>query len=167
MSIKSKTRFVSDVKVSDRDIQARRPFRVEQDEQRRFIRLEFAAPIWLKDVRDENGRLVPIDREYTYEGLILNVSAGGVLIDTNHPFESDQLVLMRFTLQETEILDNILGLVKRVERDDEGCLVGIEFTDLPRLKDRFSHGELELLAEFVGDFEHRVRSTLEKYLYKG
>jgi len=73
---------------------------------------------------------------------------------------------MRFILQDVEKLDNVLGLVKRVDPDGEGCLVGIEFISRENLKDMLSQAEIDLLSENISGFEATVQQVLGRYLYR-
>ena len=160
-----KVRFVSEVDIGDRQVEVRKPFKVDEDNQRRFIRLEISAPVWMKSVKNclEN---YSADDEFQYHGTVLNISAGGVLVEIEETITENDIVLMRFILQDVEKLDNVLGLVKRVEQDGEGYLVGIEFVSRENLKDMLSQAEIDLLSENVSGFEATVNEVLKKYLYR-
>jgi len=79
-----KVRFVSEVDIGDKQVEVRKPFKVDEDNQRRFIRLEISAPVWMKSVKDclEN---FSTDDDYQYHGTVLNISAGGVLVESEEP----------------------------------------------------------------------------------
>ncbi len=73
---------------------------------------------------------------------------------------------MRFTLQELETLDNVLGRVKRTEQEDQHYLVGIEFIEESQLRDVLSQAEIDLLSDNFGSFSHRVHDVLQKYVQR-
>ena len=160
-----KVRFVSEVDIGDKQVEVRKPFKMDEDNQRRFIRLEISAPVWMKSVKDclEN---FSTDDEYQYHGTVLNISAGGVLVEIEEAIAEKDIVLMRFILQDVEKLDNVLGLVKRVDKDGEGYLVGIEFVSRENLKDMLSQAEIDLLSDNVSGFDATVHNVLGKYLYR-
>ena len=161
-----KVKFISEVEMRDDDLEVRKPFKIEQDERRRFIRLEISAPVWLKSVKDGTGRFSPDGDSTVLEGTVLNVSAGGVLVDLDTPITAREIVLMRFTLQDVEMLDNVLGVVKRVEEHEQCYLAGIEFISRQNLRDLLSQGEIDLLNENVRSFDEKIHEALSGYLYR-
>ncbi len=159
-----KVRFVSEVDIGDKRVEVRKPFKMEYENKRRFIRLEITGPVDLKSVKDCLSNFTP-EEEYHFQGSILNISAGGILVDLSQSINTADIVLMRLRLQEVEKLDNILGVVKRVEKDEDGYLVGIEFITKENLRDMLSEAEIDLLSENVSGFEERVHEVLSRYLY--
>ena len=121
-----KVKFVSEVDIGDGQVEVRKPFKMDRDQQRRFIRLEISAPVWMKSVKDSLGDFSN-EQDYHFHGTVLNISAGGVLVDLEEQISERDIVLMRFILQDVEELDNVLGVVKRVEKDGDSYLAGIEF----------------------------------------
>jgi hypothetical protein len=166
MPTKTRTKFISDVAHADVAVKVAKPFKVEKEEQRQFIRLEISSPMDLRKIKDIAGNFWPTGERRMIEGLILNISAGGVLVEVNHPVNEGDVVAMHFTLQDVESLDNILGLVKRSERDEGSFLVGIEFISREYLVDLFSEGELDLLSDKMCGFNDQVRTVLNKYIRK-
>jgi hypothetical protein len=161
-----KTKFVSDVDVDDKGIKARPPFKLATENQRRFVRLEISAPVKLRKVKDVCGNFWPRGTGFTLEGVILNISPGGVLVEIDQPLNEGDIVSMTFTLQGNVTLENVLGAVKRADRDEEVFLVGIEFVNRNYLMDTLSQAELDLLAEDLSGFEETVQEVLQKYLYR-
>ena len=160
-----KVKFVSEVDIGDGQVEVRKPFKMDRDQQRRFIRLEISAPVWMKSVKDSLGDFSH-EQDYQFHGTVLNISAGGVLVDLEEEISERDIVLMRFILQDVEELDNVLGVVKRVENDGEGWLAGIEFISRDNLMDMLSQAEIDLLSENANGFEERVHELLGKYLYR-
>jgi hypothetical protein len=164
MKTDRKTRHVREVAAERTVVRARRPFKVVEQEKRRFIRLEIAAPMSLRRIKGSDGHYRLQDDSAVIHGLILNLSAGGVLVDLDQALDEGDVVSMHFTLQETECLENVLGLVKRVDIDAEGCLAGIEFVTRELLTDRLSHAEMELLGDEHTNFNNSVRQVLGRYV---
>jgi hypothetical protein len=155
---------VRDVSAQPEEFVARPPFKVQQEDKRRFIRLEIASPMTLRRIKDVTGGFWTEGEWHVIDGLILNVSAGGVLVDVNQPLMEGDIVSMHFTLQEVECLENIVGLVKRVEEDDGSFLVGIEFISRKEMSDVFSKAEMELLRDSLTDFDEGVRDVLNRFV---
>ncbi|MCM2272956.1 MAG: PilZ domain-containing protein [candidate division Zixibacteria bacterium] len=143
-----------------------RPFALEQDERRRYIRLEISSPMELRKIRDIGGQYWPTGERRVIDGLILNISANGVLVETSQPINEGDVVTMRFTLQDVEHIEHVLGLAKRVDADSDGYLVGIEFVTREDLGDLFSKEELTQLSGQLIAFDESVRRVLNKYLRK-
>ncbi len=161
----SKLKFVSDVNVEQNRIRASKPFRVETDNNRRYIRLEISSPMSLNKIKDVFGNFWPGENAPVIHGTILNISAGGLLVECDQPLNEGDVVSMKFTVQDVEVLDNVLGLVKRCDPEDDCSLAGIEFISHNRLEDKLTSAEMELLTEKVANFHQSVQKVLERYLY--
>lgn len=166
MKTDRKTKHIKDVSTDTAVLQARRPFKVSQEEKRRFIRLEISSPMSLKRIKDREGHYWAQGDWQLIQGLILNISTGGILVDLDQALEEGDIVSMHFTLQNVEGLDNVLGLVKRVDVDTDGCLAGIEFVTREHLVDHFSQAEMDLLDSQYTNFETSVRQVLSRYVYQ-
>jgi len=163
MKADQKTKHVQDVP-AENVVQVRKPFRLEAEDKRRFIRLVISTPMTLKKIRDTGGNYWPEGDWHVINGEILNISAGGVLVELDQAVNEGDVVSMHFTIQEVEGLDNVLGLIKRVDIDPEGCLAGIEFISREQLADHFSQPELELLSDGYINFDDSVRRVLNRYV---
>lgn len=166
MKSEEKVKFVSEVDVSERNLEAKQPFKVDRDNRRQFVRLEISAPVSLASIKDGLGNFCPEGDRFVHEGTILNISAGGVLVDLEQPVGERDIVLMRFILQEVESIDNVLGIVKRVEKDENSYLVGVEFISRENLKDMLSQSEIDLLNDSIDGFQEKVHEVLGRYLYE-
>jgi hypothetical protein len=155
---------VRDIDADHKVGRLRRPFKVQQEEHRRFIRLEIASPMSLQKIKDGEGHYWPEADWHVINGMILNISGGGVLVDLDQAVEEGDLVSMRFTLQDVEGLDNVLGLVKRVDIEAGGCLAGIEFISAENLMDLLSQAEFNLLSTGYTNFDRSVRDVIDKYV---
>lgn len=165
MSIKSKReRFVHEIPATADTITVQRPFKLETDKRRRFIRLEISSPMSLDRIKSSDGGFSPEGNGQTINGTILNISAGGVLLDLDQSLNEGEIVLMSFTLQEVERLENVLGLVKRIDNDTDGIIVGIEFLSSKRLADLLSQAELDLISERITSFDNGIKALLDRYI---
>ena len=164
MKANQKTKHVQDVSV-DTVVQVRKPFRIEAEDKRRFIRLVISSPMTLKKIRDTGGNYWPEGDWHVINGTILNISAGGVLVELDQAVNEGDVVSMHFTIQDVEGLDNVLGLIKRADIDPEGCLAGIEFISREQLADHFSQPELELLSDGYINFDDSIRRVLNRYVH--
>jgi hypothetical protein len=164
MHHKEKVKYVQDVDASPTAVAVRKPFTLEQQESRRFIRLEISSPMSLQKIKDAGGYFVPEGDWHTINGLILNISAGGVLVETDQLLQEGDVVSMCFTLQDVERIDNILGLVKRCDHTDDIFLSGIEFISRRHLEDLFAQSELDLLPKSLSNFSQSVTRVLDKYV---
>ena len=165
MGDKTKVKYVSDVEITDTDIAVKRPFKISKENKRRYVRLEISSPVSLRNLKDNIG-LIPDSKLYNMEGYILNISAGGVLVEIKETVAEEDFVLMKFTLQDVETISNVLGIVKRTDVESDYTLAGIEFVSKDLLMDRLSQAELELLESKVSNFHDSVQKTLAEYFYK-
>ena len=165
MSDKTKVKYVSDLEVTDSDVAVKRPFKISKENQRRYIRLEISSPVSLRNLKDNIG-MIPNDKLYNMEGYILNISAGGVLVEIKETVAEQDFVLMKFTLQDIETISNVLGIVKRAEVEADYTLAGIEFVSKDHLMDRLSQAEIDLIESKVSNFHDSVQKTLTQYFYK-
>lgn len=165
MKEQPKVRFVREVETKDNQMSVRKPFRVEKDNQRRFVRLEISSPITLKKVRDSLGNFWASGDWHQIHGRILNISAGGVLVELDQTLSEGDVVVMQFTVQDVEYLSDVLGIVKRADLDEGFCLAGIQFIDREFLKDVLSRAQLEVMAPQFDSFDDGIRSLLNRYMY--
>jgi len=147
------------------DISVRPPLRIDQEERRRFVRLNIASPMMLQRIKDIFGKF-SADGGQQIDGQILNLSACGVLIEVDQPLNEGDVVGMHFNVEGVESMDGVLGLVKRTDLGEDYHLAGIQFLSRDQLGDILSDPELELMSERFSDFDHSVRQVLGRYLYQ-
>ncbi len=162
----SRAKFISEVETDQEIIGVRKPFELRRTNERRYIRLEISAPVDYSMLKNSKGMINTLDDEPVYHSSILNLSAGGVLVVCDHPIEEGAVVLMNMTLQGVELINKVLGLVKRADGDDGDWLIGIEFLTRENLTDHFSKGEMDLIPEEATSFDEQIRNVLNKYVYK-
>jgi len=164
MTQHSRTRFISDVDVSQDNVIALKPLKLSRDNHRRYVRLTISSPVHFRKVKDIFGNFTPESGDYPIDGTILNISEGGLLAELDQPLNEGDIVAMRIIMEKVEPLDGVLGLVKRCDHDEDCNLVGIQFVRRDELIDQLSQGEMELLSEELAHFDQTVRQLLSRYL---
>lgn len=164
MKSSSKVKFVKEVAAGTEQLTARQPFRLRREHERRFVRLEISAPMSLEKIKDAMDGFTPQGDWHVIHGMVLNISAGGILAELDSAVNEGDVVSMHFTLQDVEGLENILGLVKRVDIEPDCSIAGIEFITRQHLTDHLTQGEMDLLGEDHCDFNERVHQILSRYI---
>lgn len=147
------------------DFEVREPFKIMEDNRRRFIRIDIEEPVSFAVIKTDDGGFWPETDGPTGQGEIINISAGGMLIFVNEPLLANTLVSMSMQLTGCEPIDNILGKVKRVDMDSGGYLVGIESITREQLADNLSNAEIERIPKELSSFNERLRALLNNYVY--
>ena len=147
------------------DFQVKPPFKIMEDNRRKFIRVDIDAPIYFCTIKSAEGAFWAECDGPSGDGEILNISAGGILMFTRHPVMEKTLVSMSLQLEGCETIDNILGLVKRTEIDSGGYLVGLESITREKLNDVLDKEEIEQLPKSLSSFTERLQSLLNNYIY--
>lgn len=164
---RQETKLAQEIEMQNDTLDVARPFKLQKDERRRYVRLEISSPMEMRKIKDIGGRFWPSGEPRVVNGLILNMSASGVLLEVTEPVNEGDVVVMQFILQEVEQLDHVLGLVKRADYDGEAYLIGIEFITRNDLRDSFTELEMTELAPDMTDFDETVRTVLNKYIRRG
>ncbi len=147
------------------DFQVKPPFKIMDDNRRRFIRIDIDAPITFCTIKSTEGTFWPACDGPRGTGEILNISAGGILLFTRQPVMEGTVVSMSLQLEGCETIDSILGLIKRTELDSGGYLVGVESITRERLGDVLSGDEIAQLHGDLASFTERIRALLNQYIY--
>ena len=166
MDRQTRTRFITSID-ADQIVTVRAPFSAIEENRRKFIRLEVGEPICFELIKERGGRLHPAGDGAPRNGATLNLSAGGMLIDTATPTAEGSLVALTVTLQGSVKVENILAVVKRVDFMDDIALMGVEFVAREALSDTLSAAELTLLDGKYNQFEWQVRRALSSYVNFG
>lgn len=147
------------------DFQVKPPFKIMEDNRRRFIRIDIDAPISFCTIKSSEGEFWAECNGPSGDGEILNISAGGILMYTDQPVMENTLVSISLKLEGCETIDHILGLVKRSEIDSGGYLVGLESITREKLNDVLGSGEIDQLPETLSSFTEKIQSVLNHYIY--
>ena len=161
----SSIKVISEVTVGNETVGVRPPFKMGKDKQRRYIRLEISEPVECMVLKSRGGDFWPDLTGPAFRGSILNISAGGTLIVTEFPAEEKAVVLLKMSLQDVEVIDRVIGVIKRADADENEWLVGIEFISRENLADVFSGPELAMIPENVASFDEKIKKTLNKYVF--
>ena len=145
-------------------IKARSPLTIEEEDRRKFVRLQINSPMTLNRIKDIFGTF-KADGGSRIEAEILNLSACGVLVEVGQPLNQGDVVGMHFSVEGIERMAGVLGLVKRTEVGEDFHLAGIQFVTRRQLEDSLSKAELELMSDNFTDFDHSVREVLGRHLY--
>lgn len=139
----------------------KRPVQLHRGKKRQYIRLEIEAPITF--ARIDLDRPIEDLETHQIEGTILNISGGGVLIDSPQAVDEGQFIAMSFELRDYELVSGVVGKVKRVDEDgEEGCLMGIEFCDERELISVFGEANV---GSRLASFDERVKRTILKFIF--
>lgn len=139
----------------------RRPLKLYKSKRRRYVRLEISEPVSFARI-DLDRPLAEI-AEGQHTGTILNISGGGVLMICEHEVPEGDYIAMTFELKGCEMVDGVVGKVKRVDDDGEGgFLMGVEFSPEEELKSVLGEDNI---GTFISSFDQRIKRTLLKYIF--
>ncbi len=134
-------------------------------QRRRYVRLDITSPVDIK-------LLVPSSEEnrepglIPYKGDILNVSGGGLLIESSEALPEDEYVVMELELNGTDRLTGIVGKIKRCESESETThLIGVEFCTAEDIRQNCPAKYRTLLGDSCESFSEKVRTLLNKYVF--
>lgn len=147
------------------DFEVREPFKIMEDNRRRFIRIDIEEPVSFMVLKTEEDGFWPECDGPAGQGEIINISAGGVLMFVTEPLLVNTLVSMSMQLTGCDPVDNILGKVKRIDMDSGGYLVGIESIPREQLSDYLSEAEIGQIPKELASFNERLRMLLNNYVY--
>ena len=147
------------------DFQVKPPFKIMEDNRRRFIRIDIDEPISFCTIKSAEGTFWAECDGPSGDGEILNISAGGILMYTEQPVLENTLLSMSLQLEGCERIDNILGMVKRTEIDAGGYLIGLESITREKLNDILAAEEVEQIPKALSSFNERIQEVLNHYIY--
>lgn len=145
-------------------IEIKKTGETRREQRRKYVRLNIAEEInfrILESPEQQNGGISP-----EFHGTLLNISAGGLLFETEKKVRTGSMLIVNLKLKEHYTLENILAVAKRIERDEDGLnLVGSEFITksnraeygLERLDDYLPHG--------AGTFDENLQRLIVQFIY--
>ena len=128
-------------------------------QKRRFIRLELKSRVKFKRVLHPNNN-GQSNSQKTHPGIMLNISRGGMLMLTSAELEPDDFLAISFEIPRLASLTNVLGKVKRVEKDKKKYVVGIEFCELADFYPYMSMRNSAALPRGLESFRHKFEDLL-------
>jgi c-di-GMP-binding flagellar brake protein YcgR len=132
--------------------------KTEQTQRRKFVRIDIQGQVQFRllDLKsDDFGQAEKME-----SGSLLNISAGGILLCSTAKAKEGDYLLLNFKLRYHEKLENIMGVVKRVESQQKDSLIGVEFLT----KDRLALPEHTHVANFLPPFASYFDDELERHI---
>lgn len=131
---------------------------------RRFVRIEVSSPVAFVPFRVPLAQKVDLQRFCS--GNILNISGGGVLLETETWVQSADYLLLRIGLFDKCQLENVVARVKRIESAGDGkCLLGAEFLTREMLAGLTADLRPGFLPEGIGVFDEKLRELLSRQVF--
>jgi hypothetical protein len=131
---------------------------------RRFVRIEVSSPVSFVPFRLPLAG--PVDTSQVCNGRVLNISGGGLLLETSAWVEPSDYLLLRIGLFENCHLERVVGRVKRMESTGSGeCLLGIEFLTREMLHQLVAELPNGYLPSESGAFDEKLRELLSKQIF--
>jgi c-di-GMP-binding flagellar brake protein YcgR len=136
----------------------------ERIQRRKNVRLDISGKMKYRILghQSENGPALGSEKT----GTLLNISAGGVLFEGDHKIKSEAILLMSFSLKESDRLDNVLAVVKRCEGTrEDGYIIGAEFITKANLNDYGLDRLSEFLPQGTGTFDESLQKIVVQFIY--
>lgn len=156
---------IKDLFVDDTgSIEVKRAGETRREQRRKYVRLDISEEINFRILESPKNEDIGLSPEF--HGSLLNISAGGFLFETEKQVLSDSLLIVKFNLKSQYSLENILAVVKRAERADDGLtLVGSEFIT----RDNKAEFGLERLDEYLplgtATFDENLQRLVIQFIY--
>jgi hypothetical protein len=139
------------------------PFPIKSSQGRKYVRIEVTSPVDFRLLIPKRGRLRLAKDQCS--GKILNLSCGGLLLESRKTIPEGAFLLLSLNLNGLVILEGVLGKTKRLEPTEDGKnLVGVEFCLREELENFASKKEIEKLPVKVGSFNHKLKEIILSYV---
>lgn len=140
------------------------PFPIKSSEGRKYVRIEVTSPVDFRLLIPKRGGLRLAKDQCS--GKILNLSCGGLLLESRKTIPEGAFLLLSLNLNGLVILEGVLGKTKRLESTENGeYLVGVEFCSKEELENFASKEEIEKLPVKVGSFNHKLKEIILSYVH--
>lgn len=143
---------------------------ITNSQRRRFVRIDIAGEVAFKVIEMKTDSEPELSLEK--KGELLNISAGGILLNTNFSLNRDNLVLLNFWLKNSQRLENVLGVVKRHEPANDAengqveYLTGIEFLTKEQATEKLPLNVNETLPSSVNFFDEALQQAIVHFVFK-
>jgi c-di-GMP-binding flagellar brake protein YcgR len=152
-------------KADSRKTVIKKPFKVYQHKRRKYVRLEVNSPLKFKVFNPPDLDL-NLDDKQTCIGSVMNISGGGVLMETEYKVRENDYLIMEMSLLDADTMTGIIGKVKRVDSDEkEHPLIGVEFMSPEQLQEEMPAEILDCIGEKIFSFDEQIRRMLLKYVF--
>lgn len=138
----------------------------QSKQRRRYVRLDITSPIDIKLLvpasgENETAGMIP------FRGEVINVSAGGMLIESTDAMPENEYIVLEFELNKKAKLEGIVGKIKRCDTEDD-CrhFVGIEFCTKEDIDQNCPAEYQQLLNEQCVSFDEKVRELINKHVFR-
>lgn len=150
-------------KLSFPPLTGKTPFPIRSSQGRKYVRVEVNSPVDFRLLLLKRGRInLSKDR---CPGKILNLSCGGMLLETGKAIPDGAFLLLRLDLNGLVILEGVLGKIKRVEPTEDGVyLVGVEFCSKEELEKLTSKEKIQKLPVKVASFNQKLEEVIWGYI---
>ena len=134
-------------------------------QRRRYVRLDITSPVNIKLLVPSSGKSME-PGFIPYKGDILNVSGGGLLIESSESMPEDEYVVIELELNGTDRLTGIVGKIKRCETESQAThLIGVEFCTEEDIRQNCPAEYQKLLGDCCESFSDKVRTLINKYVF--
>jgi c-di-GMP-binding flagellar brake protein YcgR len=134
-------------------------------QRRKNVRLDIAGDVTFRIIESPDSKDVGVSTERS--GRLLNISAGGFLIETNQNIKNGSIIMTNFTLRNGEKLENILSIINRSEKlTGSAFLIGSEFIPSEKLAEFGLEKLMEFLPPDSGAFDERLQELVVRLMYK-
>lgn len=139
------------------------PFPIRDSQGRKYVRIEVNSPVDFRLLIPKRGGIRLARNQCS--GKILNLSCGGLLLESRKTVPEGAFLLLSLNLNGLVILEGVLGKTKRLEPTGDGeYLVGVEFCSREELENFVSEEEIEKLPVKVGSFNHKLKEIIVSYV---
>jgi len=163
MVIKTKTKETIKTKESAWAVETEEQHAEGDVQRRRYVRLDITSQVDLKLIVSESeqvGGLIP------FCGEVLNVSAGGILIESKEAMPEDAFVVMEFELNGSDRIAGVVGKIRRCETESEdNHLIGVEFCTSEDIAQNCPPEFKKLLNDECSSFDDKVRQLINRYVF--
>ncbi len=138
---------------------ARKTPNPNNSQKRRFDRIELKSEVRFKSVFHAQAQ-DHSNSDRAHPAVMLNISRGGMLMLTSSEVQPDDFLAISFEIPRLSTLSNVLGKVKRVEKDKKEYVVGIEFCELADFYPHLSIRNSAALPRGLESFRHKFEDLL-------
>jgi c-di-GMP-binding flagellar brake protein YcgR len=93
-------------------------------------------------------------------GILLNLSQGGMLLLTRKPLQPDDFLAVNLEVSGLSKFSNVVGKIKRVEKQKNEYLAGVEFCQLAEFYQGLSLRRAAKLPNGLDSFEKKFTDAL-------